>query len=65
MQLTAPQAFTLGTAPPVGTVAASIGLNPDAVVTSTHPPRVASAGLPFLFVQLRDRTALAQGARPA
>jgi trans-2,3-dihydro-3-hydroxyanthranilate isomerase len=58
-ELTAPQALTLGVMPPVGAVAASLGLSPDAVVTSTHPPRVASTGLPFLLVELRDRTALA------
>jgi trans-2,3-dihydro-3-hydroxyanthranilate isomerase len=60
-ELTAPQALTLGTMPPVEAVAASVGLSPDAVVTSTHPPRVASAGLPFLLVELRDRRALAEG----
>jgi trans-2,3-dihydro-3-hydroxyanthranilate isomerase len=60
-ELTAPQALTLGAMPPVGAVAASLGLSPDAVVTSTHPPRVASAGLPFLVAELRDRTALAEG----
>ena len=59
-EITAPQRLTLGAAPAVEAVAASIGLSPDAVVTSTHPPRVASAGLPFLLVELRDRAALAQ-----
>ena len=59
-ELTAPQALTLGATPPVDAVAASLGLRPDAVLTSTHPPRVASAGLPFLLVELRDRTALAE-----
>jgi trans-2,3-dihydro-3-hydroxyanthranilate isomerase len=59
-ELTAPQALTLGAMPPVGAVAASLGLSPDTVVTSTHSPRVASAGLPFLLVELRDRTALAE-----
>jgi trans-2,3-dihydro-3-hydroxyanthranilate isomerase len=59
-EITAPQPLTLGAAPAVEAVAASIGLDADAVVTSTHPPRVASAGLPFLFVELRDRAALAQ-----
>jgi trans-2,3-dihydro-3-hydroxyanthranilate isomerase len=59
-ELTAPQALTLGATPPVGAVAASLGLSPDTVLTSTHPPQVASAGLPFLVVELRDRTALAE-----
>jgi len=59
-ELTAPQALTLGAMPPVGAVAASLGLSAESVVTSTHPPQVASAGLPFLLVELRDRTALAE-----
>jgi trans-2,3-dihydro-3-hydroxyanthranilate isomerase len=58
-ELSAPQALTLGATAPVDAVAASIGLARDAVVTSTHPARVASAGLPFLLVELRDRAALA------
>src|SRR5690606_31759421 len=59
-ELTAPQPLALGAAPPVEAVAESVGLGPEDVVTRTHPPRVASAGLPFLFVELRDRTALAR-----
>jgi trans-2,3-dihydro-3-hydroxyanthranilate isomerase len=59
-EITAPQRLTLGATPAVEAVAASIDLGPDAVVTSTHPPQVASAGLPFLFVELRDRATLAQ-----
>ena len=59
-ELTAPQALTLGATAPVDAVAASIGLAQEAVVTSAHPPRVASVGLPFLLVELRDRTALAE-----
>jgi trans-2,3-dihydro-3-hydroxyanthranilate isomerase len=59
-QLTAPQSLTLGASPPVEAVAESVGLGSDVVVTRTHQPRVASAGLPFLCVELRDRRALAQ-----
>ncbi len=59
-ELTAPQSLALGATPPVEAVAESVGLSPDVVVTRTHPPRVASAGLPFLCVELRDRTALAE-----
>ena len=59
-ELTAPQALALGTTPPVEAVAESVGLSPEVVLTRTHPPRVASAGLAFLCVELRDRTALAQ-----
>jgi trans-2,3-dihydro-3-hydroxyanthranilate isomerase len=59
-ELTAPQSLALGATPPVEAVAESVGLSPDVVVTRTHPPRIASAGLPFLCVELRDRAALAQ-----
>jgi trans-2,3-dihydro-3-hydroxyanthranilate isomerase len=59
-EITAPQRLTLGEAPAIEAVAASIGLGLDTMVTSTHPPRVASAGLAFLLVELRDRAALAQ-----
>ena len=59
-ELTAPQPLTLGATPPIGAVAESIGLGPEVVVTHTHPPQVASAGLPFLCVELRDRPALAE-----
>jgi trans-2,3-dihydro-3-hydroxyanthranilate isomerase len=59
-ELTAPQSLALGATPPVEVVAESVGLGSDVVVTRTHPPRVASAGLPFLCVELRDRRALAQ-----
>jgi trans-2,3-dihydro-3-hydroxyanthranilate isomerase len=58
-ELTAPQPLTLGAEASVDAVAASLGLDPDAIVTGTHPPQVASAGLPFLFVELRDRKTLA------
>jgi trans-2,3-dihydro-3-hydroxyanthranilate isomerase len=59
-ELTAPQPLALGATPPIGAVAESIGLRPEVVVTRTHPPQVASAGLPFLCVELRDRPALAE-----
>jgi trans-2,3-dihydro-3-hydroxyanthranilate isomerase len=59
-ELTAPRPIALGAAPPVDLTAASVGLPPDAIVTGTHPPRVASAGLPFLCVELRDLSALAE-----
>lgn len=58
-ELTAPQALSLGAAADPDGVASSLGLPPQAVVTSTHPPRTASAGLPFLFAELTDRSALA------
>jgi trans-2,3-dihydro-3-hydroxyanthranilate isomerase len=59
-ELTAPQPIALGATPGVELTAASIGLSPAAIVTSTHPPRVASAGMPFLCIELRDLAALAK-----
>jgi trans-2,3-dihydro-3-hydroxyanthranilate isomerase len=59
-ELTAPQPIALGATPGVELIAASIGLPPAAIVTSTHPPCVASVGMPFLCVELRDLAALAE-----
>jgi trans-2,3-dihydro-3-hydroxyanthranilate isomerase len=59
-ELTAPQPIALGATPGVELTAASIGLPPAAIVTSTHPPRMASVGMPFLCVELRDLAALAE-----
>jgi len=59
-ELTAPRPIALGAAPPVDLTAASVGLPPDTIVTGTHPPRVASVGMPFLCVELRGLSALAE-----
>ncbi|MCU0909123.1 MAG: PhzF family phenazine biosynthesis protein [Rhodobacteraceae bacterium] len=45
------------------TVAACVGLPPEAVVTATHPPVSVSFGLPFAIAELTDTAALA-AARP-
>jgi trans-2,3-dihydro-3-hydroxyanthranilate isomerase len=57
-RLAAPERLSLGgvVAPPL--VAAAVSLETDDIITATHPPRVASVGLPFLFAELRDRQAL-------
>ena len=39
-------------------VAAAISVDPNEVVTKTHDPQVVSVGLPFIFVELRDRSVL-------
>jgi trans-2,3-dihydro-3-hydroxyanthranilate isomerase len=57
-ELTAPEPLSLGPTVPVEDLAAAISLTPDDVVVRSHPPRAASVGLPFLFVELRDRRAL-------
>ena len=62
-ELTAPQSLTLGTTVSAQTVASAVSLAADDIVTTSHAPRVASVGLPFLLAELRDRDAL-ERARP-
>ncbi|HEX5718550.1 MAG TPA: PhzF family phenazine biosynthesis protein [Thermoanaerobaculia bacterium] len=57
-ELSAPQRLSLGKTISAEMVAASVSLSPDAVVTRTHEPQVASVGLPFLMAELADRAAL-------
>ncbi|NQT59106.1 MAG: PhzF family phenazine biosynthesis protein [Bacteroidetes bacterium] len=57
-ELKAPEKFSLGAVMPVEAVAAAVSLDPDDIVVSTHPPQIASVGLPFLIVELRDISAL-------
>lgn len=58
-ELTAPQTLRLLGECAVADAAACIGLPVCTVSVALHAPRVASVGLPFLFVELLDRTALA------
>jgi trans-2,3-dihydro-3-hydroxyanthranilate isomerase len=57
-ELTAPQALSFGKTLPVELVAAAISIDSKDVVTKTHGPQVASVGLPFIMVELRDRSVL-------
>ena len=57
-KLTAPQTLSLGKTLRVELVAAAISIDPKDVVTRTHQPQVASVGLPFVMVELRDRSVL-------
>jgi len=57
-RLAAPERLSLGAAASPESVAAAVSLEPADIVTETHPPRMASIGLPFLFVELKDRDAL-------
>ena len=57
-ELRAPERLSLGATATPGMIAAAVSLAPDDVVTATHAPQVASAGLPFLFAELKDRAAL-------
>jgi trans-2,3-dihydro-3-hydroxyanthranilate isomerase len=59
-ELSAPEPLSLGTVVPAELVAQAVSLAPEEVVTTTHTPRVASVGLPFVVAELRDRAALAR-----
>jgi trans-2,3-dihydro-3-hydroxyanthranilate isomerase len=58
--LTAPQTISTQEAPSVAAVAAALSLQDSEIVTSTHPPIVASVGLDFMFVEIGDVAALAK-----
>jgi len=57
-RLAAPERLSLGAVASLPSLAAAVSLEPTDFVTKTHPPRVASVGLPFLFAELKDRDAL-------
>lgn len=57
-ELSAPELLSLGAAVPAQAVARAVSLAEDDLVTATHPPLVASVGLPFVMVELRDRATL-------
>ncbi len=57
-ELSAPAPLSLGPVVARELLAAAVGLAPEDVITTTHPPQVASVGLPFVVAELRDRRAL-------
>ena len=57
-ELKAPERLSLGETVSVQEMAAVLSLTENEIITDTHFPQVASVGLPFLIVQLRDRSAL-------
>jgi trans-2,3-dihydro-3-hydroxyanthranilate isomerase len=57
-ELTAPQSLSFGKSLPVELVAAAISIDSKDIVTKTHSPQVASVGLPFIIVELQDRSVL-------
>lgn len=59
-ELTAPQPPELGAVFDAAELALALGLNTNDIITERHPPRLASAGIPFLCIELRDRDALAR-----
>jgi trans-2,3-dihydro-3-hydroxyanthranilate isomerase len=61
-ELTAPQSVSFGKTLPIELVADATSIDAREIVTKTHGPQVVSVGLPFIMVELRDRSAL-EGAR--
>ena len=57
-ELTAPQSLSFGKTLPVELVAAALSIDSNEIVTKTHGPQVVSVGLPFIMVELRDRSVL-------
>ena len=57
-RLAAPAMLSLGTVATPQLLAPAVSLDPSDFVTATHPPRVASVGLPFLFAEVKNRDAL-------
>ena len=62
-ELKAPQALSMGQTIPLDLAASALSLPPEDIVTNTHQPQLASVGLPFIMVELKDRAAL-ENARP-
>lgn len=57
-ELKAPQQVSIGRMISAEKAAQALSLDVDEIVTTHHRPQVASVGLPFLVVQLRDMAAL-------
>ena len=57
-RLAAPENLSLGRVVSPRLLAPAVSLDPSDIVTTTHVPREASVGLPFLFAELRDLDAL-------
>ena|SRR5688572_19604030 len=57
-ELTAPEKLSIGKQVSPQAVAAAASLTPNDFVTEKHSPQVASVGLPFIMVQLKDRATL-------
>jgi trans-2,3-dihydro-3-hydroxyanthranilate isomerase len=57
-EVAAPEPLSLGKTISPRLVASAVSLAPEDVVTKIHSPQVASVGFPFVFAELRDRSAL-------
>jgi trans-2,3-dihydro-3-hydroxyanthranilate isomerase len=58
LQLTAPQALSIGRSFAPASVAACLSLAQADIASGVHPPCIASVGLPFLVVEVATRAAL-------
>lgn len=59
-ELKAPNPLSIGEEIPIELVASALSLESDAIVVTTHRPQLASVGLPFVMVEVKDRDALEQ-----
>ena len=58
-ELKAPETLTARPFEAVSTITDALSLNLDQIIEKHHPPSSASVGLPFLIVEVRDTSALA------
>jgi trans-2,3-dihydro-3-hydroxyanthranilate isomerase len=59
-ELSAPARLSIGKSVSAESIASAVSLAASDVTTTTHQPQVATVGLPFLMVELKDRSALAR-----
>ena len=57
-ELKAPEDLSIGQTLSMELLASALSLSPEDIVVRTHQPQVASVGLPFIMVELRNRPAL-------
>lgn len=57
-EVAAPEPLSLGKTISPRLMASAVSLAPEDVVTKIHSPQVGSVGLPFVFAELKDRSAL-------
>jgi trans-2,3-dihydro-3-hydroxyanthranilate isomerase len=62
-ELKAPEALSIGQTMRLDLVVSALSLSPEDIETGNHQPQVASVGLPFIMVELKNRAAL-ESARP-
>jgi trans-2,3-dihydro-3-hydroxyanthranilate isomerase len=57
-ELKAPETLTLGQPFELELIASALSVSPSDIVTDTHQPQLASVGLPFIMVELKDQSTL-------